>query len=129
MGLEEKLLEQREATLIDDNGQGAKRKADYILDAEEGLILAFRLNFTAKSDKKLTKVISGKIIENNKEEEYCKVETKNKLIYEVPYESVVWVKTGNRWPRGVYEEMKRGSVEVKENEDLHFSELDEQTNI
>lgn len=89
----------------------AKMKEEYIRNAEPGLIIAFRLNFEALG-KKLTKVISGKVIENNNEKEEYIVETKNGLKYGVPYNAVIWVKTGARWPRGVYEEMKNGAVEV-----------------
>lgn len=107
--------EQAEAYLIDEqNKPGGKTKGDYIENAEEGLIVAFRLNFEAKSGLKLTKVISGKIVENNKEDGIYIVETRNGLKYGVPYPSVVWVKTGGRWPKGVYNEMKQGSVVVNE---------------
>lgn len=112
-----------EAYLIEE--REGKTKEEYISGAEEGIIVAFRLNFTARSGKKLTKVISGKILENVSEQEAYVVETKNGLKYGVPYDSVVWVKTGNRFPKGVYDEMKRGSVEVEEGQlgQLEFSEL------
>lgn len=125
--------EKSEAYLIESTNRTTnKTKDDYIVNAEEGLIVAFRLNFEAKSGIKLTKVISGKIIENNKEHETYVVETRNGLKYGVPYVSVVWVKTGDRWPRGVYEEMKLGSVAVKEEElqdDIELSELEEYRDI
>jgi hypothetical protein len=110
------------AFLIEDQDREIKTKGDYITNAEVGLIVAFRLNFEAKSKVKLTKVISGQIVENNKEDEMYVVETKNKLKYGVPYSSVVWVKTGGRWPKGVYDEMKKGSVVV---EDVAIEELGE----
>lgn len=98
--------------LIDDGGKSSRTKDDYIVNAEEGTIVAFRLNFTSKQDLKLTKVISGKILENSQDSEVFVVETRNGLKYGVPYGAVVWVKTGNRWPKGVYDEMKQGSVEA-----------------
>lgn len=125
--LKQYLLEQHEgAFLIDDEGQNSKTKDEYIVNAEEGLIVAFRLNFEAKSGARLTKVISGKILENSQENEAYVVETRNGLKYGVPYGSVVWVKTGNRWPKGVYEEMKQGSVEAKEGDDetVEFGKLE-----
>lgn len=101
---------EQEAYLLDNQERDIKSKADYVLNAEVGLIIAFRLHFKAKSEINLTKVISGKIIENNKEENFYIVETRNGLEYHVPYSSVVWVKTAGRWPKGVYDEMKLGSV-------------------
>lgn len=123
----EYLMEEHEgAFLIDKEEQSSKTKDEYIENAEEGLVVAFRLNFEAKSGVKLTKVISGKILENNQEDEAYVVETRNGLKYGVPYSSVVWVKTGNRWPKGVYEEMKQGSVEIEESnkEDKNIEETE-----
>lgn len=118
--------EYEEAYLIEDGEKNSKTKDDYIVDAEEGVVVAFRLNFTSKSKVKLTKVISGKILENNNENETYVIETRNGLKYGVPYKAVIWVKTGARWPKGVYEEMKRGSVEVEEGESkgYEFEELE-----
>lgn len=105
-----------EAYLIEDKERDTKTKGDYISNAEKGLIVAFRLNFKAKSGLKLSKVISGMIVENNQQDEMYIVETKNELKYGVPYASVVWVKTGGRWPKGVYDEMKKGSIVVSDSE-------------
>jgi hypothetical protein len=116
--------EYEEAYLIEDGERNSKTKDDYIVDAEEGVVVAFRLNFRSKSKVKLTKVISGKILENNKDNETYVIETRNGLKYGVPYKAVVWVKTGNRWPKGVYEEMKQGSVEVKDENGLEFEEME-----
>lgn len=123
---EEYLLEKRdEAYLINNDDKQSKSKDEYIENAEPGLLVAFRLNFESKSNVKLTKVISGKIIENDTEQEMYAVETRNGLKYGVPYSAIVWVKTGNRWPKGVYQEMKQGSVEVKGNEPVEFGEVEE----
>lgn len=122
---EEYLLQKREeAYLIDDDNKQSKTKDEYIHNAEPGLLVAFRLNFEAKNGTKLTKVISGKIIENDKDQSMYAVETRNGLRYGVPYTAVVWVKTGNRWPKGVYQEMKQGSVEIDEDKHLEFGEID-----
>lgn len=125
--LQEYLLrakEQEEALLIDDERE-MKTKDEYIENAEEGLIVAFRLNFEARSGLKLTKVISGKIIENRKEDEIYVVETRNSLRYGVPYSTVSWVKTGTRWPKGVYQEMKKGSVVVTDEFEHELGGLEE----
>jgi hypothetical protein len=123
--------ENADAYLIEDPDRDVRTKGDYIHNAEEGLIVAFRLNFTAKSGLQLTKVISGKILENNKEEEVYIVETRNGLKYCVPYPSVVWVKTGGRWPKGVYDEMKQGSIAVDEKEGKveELGELEQEDNL
>lgn len=118
--LKEKLIEaqrKNEAILLDENKKSKSRK-EYIENAVEGLIVAFRINFTSKKSIPLKKTISGKIISNNKEENVLVVETRNSLQYAVPYDSVIWVKTGERWPKGVYAEMKQGSVAVDSDEDI-----------
>lgn len=120
-----KAREDAEAFLIEDTDRDVKSKEDYIVDAEEGVIVAFRLNFHSKRNVALTKVISGKILENNKPEEIYLVETRNGLQYGVPYSSVIWVKTGGRWPKGIYDEMKQGAVAVNKEEDLEVNELGE----
>lgn len=121
-----KAKERAEAYLINsDDDIDAKTKGDYVREAEEGVIVVFRLYFEAKSGLKLTKVISGKVIENDKEDEAYVVETKNGLTYIVPYDTVIWVKTGSRFPRGVYEEMKKGSVVVDQaNKDIELGQLE-----
>lgn len=119
--------ESKSAFLIKESEEKEVRsKSDYIKNAEAGLIVAFRLYFQSKSKVKLTKVISGKILENDKDNELYTVETKNGLKYGVPYDSVEWVKTGSRWSKEVYEEMKQGSVEVKSSEvsNFDFGEID-----
>lgn len=121
-----KAKRQNEVLLINETGE-TRSKGDYITSANPGLIVAFRLNFESRQQVKLTKVISGKIVSNEQEDGMLVVETRNGLQYGVPYDSVVWVKTGERWPKGVYEEMKRGSVAIKGeqsgNEVIELSEL------
>lgn len=121
--LEELLIEQemRKATPIydGDNESGYDERMGYVENAKLGYIISFNFYFNPKSDEniKLKKVISGKILENNKEDRVHIVETKNKLKYKVPYEAVTWVKTGKRWPKGIYEEMKKGTVRIDDNDD------------
>lgn len=99
-------------------------KQDYILNAEKGVIIAFKLNFTAKSGLELTKTISGKILSKDIKEEFFVVETRNGLQYVVPFEATLWVKTGKRWPRGIYEEMKAGAREISTEERyMNFGKL------
>jgi hypothetical protein len=124
--------EKAEAYLIEGSSRNSKTKNDYIRNAEEGLIVAFRLNFENKTGLKLTKVISGKIVENNQDDEIYIIETRNGLKYGVPYAAVLWVKTGGRWPKGIYEEMKQGSVEIEDEEHrggLELGQLEDASGI
>jgi hypothetical protein len=72
-----------------------KPKPFYIDNATEGTLVAFRV-----SDK----MISGKIVKivNN----FFEVETRNGKSFMVYKSNVAWVKTGPRWPKGIYEALK-----------------------
>lgn len=120
-----KAKEDAEAYLIEDQDRNIKSKDDYIVDAEEGVIVAFRLNFESKRGVSLTKVISGKILENNQVDEVYLVETRNGLKYGVPYSSVIWVKTGGRWPKGIYDEMKQGAMAINKEDKDNDDEIKE----
>lgn len=72
-------------------------KESYLLEAPLGTIVAFRVS--PKKDIYL----SGEIIERNTEERSFKVKTRKGAIYDVDFSSVLWVKTGKRWPRKVFE--------------------------
>lgn len=71
-------------------------KVQYIDNAKVGTIIAFRV-----SDRK---VLSGKIEEIHSAG--FVVSTKNGVRFTVRKKNVVWVKTGSRWPKGVYMELK-----------------------
>lgn len=118
--LEELLLAQeaRKATPIYEETETDNEEVGYVENAKVGYLISFNFYFSPKADQsiKLRKVISGKILENNKEEKYHIVETKNKLKYKVPYEAVSWVRTGKRWPRAIYEAMKKGTVRIDDND-------------
>ena len=70
-------------------------KLEYIKDAEVGVLVAFRFR---------DKVRSGKII--RKQDGLLVIETHNGTTYNVLYEDVVWVKTGDRWPKQVFNMLK-----------------------
>lgn len=78
-------------------------KDSYIDDAKVGMIIAFKINNV--------KVISGMIEEIHKL--VLVVKTKNGVRFTVRKKDVVWVKTGPRWPRGVYLALK-GEIEADE---------------
>lgn len=75
-----------------------EQKKSYIENSKIGTIVAFRLSSG--------KVKSAKMVNRNRKKEKLKLETKYGAEYIIPYKSVVWVKTGKRWPRGVYELLK-----------------------
>jgi len=75
-----------------------KQKMPYIENIEVGTLVAFRLfNGRVKSAK-----VTRKSAKNRK----LKLETDYGAEYIVSYEDIVWVRTGKRWPRGVYRLLK-----------------------
>lgn len=73
-----------------------KPKAEYIDNAKIGTIIAFTVN--------KSKVLSGMIEEIHKSD--FLVRTKSGVLFTVRKKNVLWVRTGKRWPRGVYLAMK-----------------------
>lgn len=73
-----------------------KPRTEYIESAKIGSVVAFRVNNK--------KVISG-VIDEIRANEF-KVVTKNGIAFSVNKRNIVWVKTGKRWPSGVYEALK-----------------------
>ena len=78
-----------------------ERKVPYIEQAEIGTMVAFMLpNGKVKSAKLITRSVKNRRI---------KVETSYGKQFVVSYDDVVWVRTNDRWPRGVYN-MLKGNV-------------------
>jgi len=75
-----------------------KQKMPYIERAEVGALVAFKLSSG--------KVKSAKIINKSSKNRKLKLETEYGAIYVVSYEDVIWVRTGLRWPSGVYKLLK-----------------------
>lgn len=75
-----------------------EQKMPYIENAEIGALVAFRLASG--------KVKSAKIIKKSSKKRKLKLETEYGATYVVSYDDVVWVRTGARWPRGVYKLLK-----------------------
>ena len=74
-----------------------KRKA-YVENIALGTIVAFR---TPDG-----KVKSAMVVNKSSKYRKLKLETKYGAVYVVKYEDVIWVKTGKRFPRGVYNLLK-----------------------
>ena len=82
-----------------------EQKMPYIEGAVVGTIVAFRLPNG--------KVKSAKIVKKSTKRRQFMLETDYGAQYITPYEDIVWVRTGKRWPRGVYKLLK-GLVDVDE---------------
>lgn len=116
---EEKDIEIKEylgEVMKSDNEDVKRPKTDYVNNIEVGTLVAFKINEH--------KVISGKIEEINDGE--FLVKTKNGIRFKVWRKNIIWVKTGARWPKGVYLAL-RGEADVNEHkrpdkEDLCGSE-------
>lgn len=76
-------------------GNGKRPKSSYIDNAKIGFIVAFKVG---------NRTFSGKIIEINATG--FVLETKNGVKFNVKRENIVWVKTGKRWPKGVFLALK-----------------------
>ena len=85
------------------------QKMPYIENAEIGALVAFKLSNG--------KVKSAKIAKKSSAKRRLKLETEYGANYIASYDDVIWVRTGNRWPRGVYKLLKGlGENEIKEQE-------------
>lgn len=84
-----------------------EQKMHYVENVEIGTIVAFRLSSG--------KVKSAKVVKKSTKNRKLKLETDYGAEYIVPYESIVWVRTGKRWPKGVYNLLK-GTVCSNEKE-------------
>ena len=76
----------------------AARKLKYVEEAPIGTLVAFR--------PEVGKVKSAKIIKKSTKNRRLKVETAYGATFIVPYDDVIWVRSGSRWPRGVYNMLK-----------------------
>lgn len=73
-------------------------KSHYIETIQIGVIVAFR--------ELSGKLNTAKVMAKNTKLRRLKLETQYGKKFIIPYESVVWVKTGSRFPRGIYNELK-----------------------
>lgn len=74
------------------------QKMPYIENVEIGTLVAFRLSNG--------KVKSAKVTRKSTKNRKLKLETNYGAKYIVSYDDIVWVRTGKRWPRGVYKLLK-----------------------
>jgi len=77
-----------------------KTKEDYIKNLEVGTLVAFKLG---------NRMMSAKVTEVREDD--VKVECKNGSVYFVGKGSIAWVKTGARWPSGIFNALRNGITE------------------
>lgn len=80
--------------------KAVKTKEDYIRNLEVGTLVAFKVG---------DRMMSAKVIEVREND--VKVETKNGSMYFVGKGSIAWVKTGARWPSGIFNALRNGIAE------------------
>lgn len=86
-----------------------EQKMSYIENIDIGTIVAFRLSSG--------KVKSAKVTRKSTKNRKLKLETDYGAEYIVSYDDVIWVRTGKRWPRGVYKLLK-GQVDANGKEKI-----------
>lgn len=93
--------------IIKANENVTKDKDYYIEHVQVSTLIAFRV-----SGKKAK---SGKVIKKSTKNRRVMVETEYGAQFIVPFEDIIWVKTGKRWPKGVYKMLKgEGCIEDEE---------------
>lgn len=93
---EECLATQVEAEKVWDEDEQTSKKSDYINRIEVGSMIAFAIS--------QTKALSGMVIECQSGK-YV-VETKNGNKFNIRRSKILWVKTGERWPKGIFDMLK-----------------------
>ena len=73
------------------------RHAQAVENAEVGVIVAFLFDGKCRSAKIIKKSTKNKIM---------LLQTSYGAEFKVPFDSIVWVKNGKRWPSGVYKMLK-----------------------
>lgn len=74
------------------------QKMPYIENIEIGTLVAFRLSNG--------KVKSAKVTRKSTKNRKLKLETNYGAEYIVSFDDILWVRTGKRWPRGIYKLLK-----------------------
>lgn len=94
-----------------------KTPGEYIDNVEIGMIIAFATEPEKAISAKVKEIFRA---EDNGVKEVLAV-SKNGYTYKVPRAAIVWVKTGHRWPRGIYDKLRNSyvkredaTVEIKE---------------
>lgn len=81
-------------------------KEAYLEGAPLGTLVAFKVPDTVIVRPGEKKVKSAKIVGRNVSKKKLRLQTEYDAFYIVPFENVLWVKTGSRWPRSIYNLLK-----------------------
>lgn len=83
-----------------------EQKQKYLDNIQVGALVAFKVSET--------KAKSAKVIKKSTKSRKLMVETSYGATHVIPFEDVLWVRTGARWPKGVYNMLKGiGDVDAK----------------
>jgi hypothetical protein len=75
-----------------------EQKQKYLDNIQIGALVAFKVSET--------KAKSAKVIKKSTKSRKLMVETSYGATHVIPFEDVLWVRTGARWPKGVYNMLK-----------------------
>lgn len=84
-----------------------KTPGEYIDNVEVGMIIAFATEPEKAISAKVKEIFRA--AEDNGVKEVLAV-SKNGYTYKVPRAAIVWVKTGHRWPRGIYDKLRNSYI-------------------
>lgn len=84
---------------IQESTEETTSKSSYVETVQLGTLVAFREPETGKLN-------TAKVVAKNSKNCMLKLMTQYDAEFIVPYDSIAWVKTGARWPRGIYNELK-----------------------
>ena len=93
---------------------GMVDKTKYIDELEPGVLVAFYDN--------KGKPRTGKFVNRSSKKKIIKLVTEFGWEFIVPYENVLWIRFGNRWPKGVYKILKEYNKNGKETSDNKTTE-------
>lgn len=91
-------VEKQVADAEADMDQKLAQKMRYVEEIEVGALVAFKVPGG--------KVKSAKVLRRSSKNRKLKVETDYGAAYVIAYEDVLWVRTGKRWPRWIYNLLK-----------------------
>lgn len=97
---------EREAERKIKEAEKTESKEAYLEGAPLGTLVAFKVPDTAIVRPGEKKVKSAKIVGRNISKKKLRLQTEYDAFYIVPFENILWVKTGSRWPRSIYNLLK-----------------------
>lgn len=89
---------------VDKISYDVSKRIEYIYKCPLGTIVAFKCIDEDGDRPDIYK--SGKVVKKFLEQELIEVITEYGARFYIPFRNVVWVKTGTRWPRKVYNLLK-----------------------